>query len=822
MEQKRFFLFLTLSIGIWVGWFAFGPKVFPGLFPKPAPKNQQADADAAEGDGEKDADADEAKGEESGAKDRDDKKQQDGDPEKKTEIVAADGNDAKPDDQPAEKAAKTAAIHPEKEIRLGSADPSSGYFIEAVATSKGAAIATVLLNDPRYRVLEKPEEQLNVVSPVLGDDDTRYATFMTSFPELDDQFGKPGSGLREYVWKVAAVETDPDNPKINKSVTFTATSPDGNFQLTKRYVIDPVPVFESDVLPILKARCFECHSGKQPDAGLDLSRRAAILNGGQSGPAIRVAHAESSLLWEMVATGKMPSKGKSLTAKEKRIIRDWINQGAKSTEPDSKRPERKELGAHERDTDSYGYQLKVQISIKNLSDEEKKISYVAQGPVGLPLENVEYARKFSDIKIGFLKDSNVVEDGVTIESMTSAEIAEAVADDELKEEWKQDLDDGSGEVRPFQCIGIDVQYFAALFVPEGDQLKHPNVKVVRPRLVANNQAHSERSEISLDIFSSLMKVPAGGEVSHAYTFYAGPKRIPLLKPIGAADSIDYGWFGFVSKAMLGVLKFFHGIGLPYGIAIIMLTVLVRACMFPISRKQAAGAKKMKELQPKIAELKKKYENDKEKIAKAQMDLFAKHNYNPLSGCLPMFLQLPIFIGLYQALYNAVDLRMAPFLWVNNLAAPDALFELPFKLWFLGGQFNLLPILTVVLFLVQQKMFMPPATDDQSKMQQKMMTYMMIFMGFMFYSMPSGLCVYFIASSLWGMGERKMLDYIKTPEPPPPADDKPPAKKKNSFWSRMSERIEAAAEMQQQAAKAKTKSNGRAKPDKKNRKSRSRR
>jgi YidC/Oxa1 family membrane protein insertase len=99
-------------------------------------------------------------------------------------------------------------------------------------------------------------------------------------------------------------------------------------------------------------------------------------------------------------------------------------------------------------------------------------------------------------------------------------------------------------------------------------------------------------------------------------------------------------------------------------------------MYPISRKQAAGAKKMKELQPKIAELKKKYAGDKEKMARAQMELFGKHNYNPMSGCLPMFLQLPIFIGLYQGLNNSVNLRLAPFLWFDNLAAPDALFNMP--------------------------------------------------------------------------------------------------------------------------------------------------
>jgi YidC/Oxa1 family membrane protein insertase len=230
-------------------------------------------------------------------------------------------------------------------------------------------------------------------------------------------------------------------------------------------------------------------------------------------------------------------------------------------------------------------------------------------------------------------------------------------------------------------------------------------------------------------------------------------------------------FSFVATSMLWLLDSLHSIGVTYGLAIICLTIVVRGCMFPLSRKQAIGAQKMKELQPKIAELKKKHGKDKEKMARAQMELFSKHNYNPLSGCLPIFMQLPIFIGLYTALNASVDLRMASFLYIDNLAAPDNIwpnlfttmmpFLKPNGIPFLGPNLNLLPLITIALFIAQQKMFMPPPTDEQQAMQQKMMNYMMIFFGVMFYRVPAGLCVYFIASSLWGIGERKMLDVIKT-------------------------------------------------------------
>ena len=185
--------------------------------------------------------------------------------------------------------------------------------------------------------------------------------------------------------------------------------------------------------------------------------------------------------------------------------------------------------------------------------------------------------------------------------------------------------------------------------------------------------------------------------------------------------------------MLGLLNFFHGLGLPYGIAIICLTICVRACMFPLSLRQTAQAQRMKEMQPRIEELKKKYGSDKEKFAMAQMQLWREHKINPLSGCLPLFVQLPIFTGLWMALNSSVDLRLAPFLYFNNLAAPDALFHLPFAVPFLGWtDFNLLPFITVALFVVQQKMFMPPPTDEQQAMQYKMMNVMTIVMGVMFY------------------------------------------------------------------------------------------
>jgi YidC/Oxa1 family membrane protein insertase len=356
-------------------------------------------------------------------------------------------------------------------------------------------------------------------------------------------------------------------------------------------------------------------------------------------------------------------------------------------------------------------------------------------------------------------------------------------------------------------IGVDVQYFAALVVPVDDQLKDPTIERSIP-MVLDRPANQSYTDLSIQLDSKPIVLPPQQVATQHFELFAGPKRKVLLEPLQAEGILDSSWFSppIVSHAMLGLLNFFHGLGLPYGLAIICLTICVRACMFPLSLRQTAQAQRMKEMQPRIEELKKKYAGDKEKIAMAQMQLWREHKINPMSGCLPLFVQLPIFTGLWMALNSSVDLRRAPFLYFHNLAAPDALFHLPFVVPYLGWtDFNLLPFITVSLFVVQQKMFMPPPTDEQQQMQYKMMNVMTLVMGVMFYRVPAGLCVYFISSSLWGIGERKLLEFWKKKHPDPvvkpvlPSDDDDKSRKSanpankaaarageaaGSFWKRL--------------------------------------
>ncbi|MCH8829999.1 MAG: membrane protein insertase YidC [Planctomycetes bacterium] len=447
-------------------------------------------------------------------------------------------------------------------------------------------------------------------------------------------------------------------------------------------------------------------------------------------------------------------------------------------------------------SNSKGYELKMELTFENKSEQPRTIEYQLQGPVGLPLEDVQNVKVFRGIVTGFVEA-----DGIDTDDMTAAKLV-----DQDGEKWENPA---------IRYIGIDVQYFAALVIPAGNQYKSPYFADVQAEVVLKKQ-EEEHSDISFVMNSKEIDLDAnGGKVTHSFTLYAGPKREDLLEPYNAEDVIQFGWFGMVAQAMLWLLALFHNMGCNFGISIICLTAVVRLCMFPLSKKQATSARKMKELQPKLAELKKKHGKDRQKMAQAQMELFSKHGYNPLAGCLPIFLQLPIFIGLYQGLRNAVDLRLAPFpfTWISDLSAPDALFDLGFKVPFFGWtDFNLLPLITCALFVVQQKMFMPPAVDDQQKMQQKMMTWMSLIFVFLFYTVPSGLCVYFIASSLWGIGERKLLDVkskAKADAEPgadgedtnEDADDEPKKTKPPGFFGKLMAMADAAAQ-----AKAKAKDN----------------
>lgn len=411
-----------------------------------------------------------------------------------------------------------------------------------------------------------------------------------------------------------------------------------------------------------------------------------------------------------------------------------------------------------------GYVVDFDLTVRNLSEQPEEVQYTLLGPVGVPLEDRANAQNYVEIKAGTLDDPADPEDISHIKMTAAALVKESEKADRMQDpgrltDWKA----------PLKYVGTDVAYFAALVIPKENQLETKYFERAQP-VVIRKDGHKDKGEwsnISVELTSQPFRLKPGEQLDHEFQAYFGPKRSELLEPLGAGGVTGLGWFSIVALGMLSLLHFFNEVLLlPYGVAIIALTVVVRACLFPISKKIARNQQRMKELQPKMEELRTKYADNKEKQAEAYREFMAKHGFNPLAGCLPMLLQLPIFLGLYRALYASVDLRNAQFLWIDNLAAPDQLFQLPFELPLLGSYFNLLPLLSMGLFFAQQKLFMPPPTSEEQALQYKMMNIFTLVLGFMFYRFPAGLCVYFITSSLWGICERKLLEKLGLTSTPP--------------------------------------------------------
>lgn len=272
-------------------------------------------------------------------------------------------------------------------------------------------------------------------------------------------------------------------------------------------------------------------------------------------------------------------------------------------------------------------------------------------------------------------------------------------------------------------------------------------------------SHEKESGLAATLRMEDFTLVPGEAKRYQFLFYAGPKEYDTLKTIGHQfdEVMDFGkYLGPFSILILKSLNWIYGWCLNYGIAIILLTVVIKVITLPLTQKSFKSMKEMQIIQPQLTQLREKYKNNPKKLQQEMMALYKEHRINPLGGCLPLLLQMPILIAFFKTLNNAVELRGAPFmLWIKDLSAPDQLFMLPFSLPLLGNAFNLLPLIMVATFFIQQKMSMSAnkggAVTDQQRQQQKMMLVMMpIVFGVMFYSMPSGLVLYFTVSTLLGL------------------------------------------------------------------------
>jgi YidC/Oxa1 family membrane protein insertase len=458
------------------------------------------------------------------------------------------------------------------------------------------------------------------------------------------------------------------------------------------------------------------------------------------------------------------------------------------------------------------YHIGLTVSLERGKDAKKALPFRYQlaGANGLPIEGEWYTTTFRNAMIG-LEDK---QHRIWRDFAPSQQIG---------------FQEGGPEVRKTEdkivrYAAVANQYFAAAIVVDDHQAQAVDQDFIawaRATVEGKvNPAKPQLDDITVRAVSELLTLEPGKPVVHQYLLYHGPVKVRLLglfsgamavdpqlvqryeRSLGLYSLTDIGRFGpwsdliiFCTNFMHSLLYTLHSYIMPwsYGLCIILLTVLVRGAMCPLSRRQAISSArmqaKMAELQPELKKLEEKYKDDPNRLRQEKIDLQMKRGINPaamLGSCWMVFAQMPIFLGLYYALQESIQFRLARFLWMPNLAAPDMLFwwDWNVPIWglipaYLGPFFNLLPIIAVVLMMFQQKMLTPPPQDEQQEMQQKVMKWMTVFIGVMFYKVASGLCLYFIASSAWGLAERKLFIPKPGARPAPPSGGPPgkPARKK---------------------------------------------
>ncbi|MBI5588586.1 MAG: membrane protein insertase YidC [Deltaproteobacteria bacterium] len=301
----------------------------------------------------------------------------------------------------------------------------------------------------------------------------------------------------------------------------------------------------------------------------------------------------------------------------------------------------------------------------------------------------------------------------------------------IRQGEKEALKSGSEKLK---WIGLEDKYFLSAIIPRTD------TEVTWAAEIPAEKSSTVSVQVPLNL-------APGAVAAYSYNTFLGPKEYDLLvkQNIGLEEAIEFGWFGFMAKPLLVVLNFFQRYFGNYGIAIIVITVIIKILFYPLTKHSLKSMKEMQKIQPQLAALKEKYKDNKEKLNKEMMELYKRYKINPVGGCLPMVLQIPVFIALYEVLYVAIELRHAPlFLWIKDLSDKDP--------------YYITPIVMGATMFIQQKM--TPSTVDPS--QAKIMLIMPIIFTFMFLNFPSGLVIYWLVNNVLSIAQQYYIQ--RTPSP----------------------------------------------------------
>jgi YidC/Oxa1 family membrane protein insertase len=253
-----------------------------------------------------------------------------------------------------------------------------------------------------------------------------------------------------------------------------------------------------------------------------------------------------------------------------------------------------------------------------------------------------------------------------------------------------------------------------------------------------------------------MTLAPGQSMEQQFNLFAGPKEYRTLAKIGDKfnNELDlimgFGWFAIFSKGLLAAMNWMHHhLLLPYGWAIVAITVLIKLIFWPLTQYSTKSMKRMQELQPQIKAMQEKYKDEPQKLTQKQLEFWKKNKVNPLSGCLPMLLQIPVFFGFYRMLQSAIELRGAPFLWIGDLSKPDTIFYIP------GLDFPVNPMPLIMGATMLWQASLTPPSPGMDPAQQKIMRFMPLMMLFFLYNFSSGLALYWTVQNLLTVLQTKL-------------------------------------------------------------------
>jgi len=416
------------------------------------------------------------------------------------------------------------------------------------------------------------------------------------------------------------------------------------------------------------------------------------------------------------------------------------------------------------------YDVDCSLLVENMFDADQKVGFNMTGPLGVSREG--FRRDQRRIVGGFgNSEGKVTADGIKLNDLKKAE---SIEDRTLQKNGDR-----------FLWAAAVNKYFAAILVPLPDKEQNfckwiaaKTGQFYNPDGDVEAKSGDETLGVNLETKPVNLSPAGSSDSNKSYNFllYLGPKdkslfdKNELYKKLAFFQTIDFlacccpaSIISPLAFGILALMKWMYSFIGNYGIVIIILVFLIRICIHPLTKKSQVSMSKFSKLAPKMEEIKKKYADNKKEMNKQVMALYREHGASPITGMLPMFVQMPIWIALYSAIYASIDLRGATFLpfWITDLSVPDALFSFPaidLPLFGVLSSFNLLPILMGVAFYLQQKL-MPSqsSTGSQAAQQQKMMMVMMpILFPLMLYKAPSGLNLYIMSSVSAGAIEQYII------------------------------------------------------------------